>query len=117
MKIFKMLCGFVRNTKQESVNHNPVPTGEIRTDGFYQGWVGVDLDGTLAKSDRVVTLARIGEPIPKMAELVRSIIKSGVRVKIFTARAGDVEQVQLVKSWLRKIIFPILRSPMSRIMT
>jgi hypothetical protein len=52
------------------------------------GWVGVDLDGTLAEyhgydpRDPLM----IGRPIPRMVKLVKRLLKKGVTVKIFTAR-------------------------------
>lgn len=52
-----------------------------------QGWIGVDLDGTLARYapgdyDPLV----VGEPIPLMVERVKKLLARGQRVKIFTAR-------------------------------
>ena len=51
------------------------------------GWIGVDLDGTLAEylgwGD-----GKIGKPIPKMIERVKLWIAFGKTVKIFTARVG-----------------------------
>ena len=68
------------------------------------GWVGVDLDGTLAVYHGWDTAEhRIGEPIPKMVERVRGWLRDGKTVKIFTARVGkgnDVaKQTAMVKSW------------------
>ena len=50
------------------------------------GWIGVDLDGTLAKYG--IWDGSIGEPIPLMVERVKIWIALGVEVKIFTARVG-----------------------------
>lgn len=102
MKIIKALKEFMQKAKQESHRHYSVPAAETRDEESYssRGWIGVDLDGTLARSDSNISLARVGEPVPKMLELVKSMVKNGVRVKIFTARAGDSEQIQLVKAWL-----------------
>jgi hypothetical protein len=96
----------MKKAKQESARHYSVPAAQTTDKAVSQGWIGVDLDGTLANSDGHMTLAKIGEPVQKMAELVHSMVKSGVRVKIFTARAGDSEQVQLVKAWLLENGFP-----------
>lgn len=53
-----------------------------------QGWIGVDLDGTLAYYDDWKGIEHIGEPIPEMVERVRKWIEEGKTVKIFTARVG-----------------------------
>lgn len=50
------------------------------------GWIGVDLDGTLAFYDEWRGVDHIGEPIPAMVARVKSWIEQGVKVKIFTAR-------------------------------
>lgn len=51
------------------------------------GWIGVDLDGTLAKYDGWKN-GEIGEPVPAMVERVRAWLADGQEVRIFTARAG-----------------------------
>lgn len=50
-------------------------------------WIGVDLDGTLAKYDP--RDAGIGEPIPEMVELVKEYLKIDCEVRIVTARAFE----------------------------
>lgn len=55
-------------------------------------WVGVDLDGTLAlhpDSDEWTweSPLDIGRPIAPMVDHVRSLLATGVEVRIFTARA------------------------------
>ena len=50
------------------------------------GWIGVDLDGTLAEYHGWVNEEHIGEPVPAMAERVRQWLAEGVDVRIFTAR-------------------------------
>ncbi len=54
------------------------------------GWIGVDLDGTLARHDGYVSANHIGEPIQPMVERVKAWIEEGTTVKIFTARACDL---------------------------
>lgn len=49
------------------------------------GWIGVDLDGTLAHYEGWNDGA-IGEPIVPMVERVKGWLATGQRVKIFTAR-------------------------------
>lgn len=50
------------------------------------GWIGVDLDGTLAEYHGFKGPSIIGEPIPAMVEKVKRMIAEGVDVRIFTAR-------------------------------
>ena len=52
----------------------------------FRGWIGVDLDGTLAHYTKWVGQLEIGEPIPEMADRVRRWIAHGFDVRIFTAR-------------------------------
>jgi hypothetical protein len=51
-----------------------------------KGWIGVDLDGTLAHYDRWVSPEHIGPPIPAMCKRVRKWLSEGREVRIFTAR-------------------------------
>ncbi|MFT3671290.1 hypothetical protein [Aestuariivirga sp.] len=55
------------------------------------GWIGVDLDGTLAHYDTWRGIEHIGEPIPKMMARVRQWVAEGKRVKIMTARVAGAE--------------------------
>lgn len=50
------------------------------------GWIGVDLDGTLAEYHGWVSPTHIGAPIPKMINRIRYWLAAGKVVKIFTAR-------------------------------
>lgn len=52
-----------------------------------QGWIGVDLDGTLAEYDGWQGVEHIGKPIPKMLERVKQWLNERRDVRIFTARA------------------------------
>lgn len=52
-----------------------------------QGWIGVDLDGTLAYYDKWVKWNVIGDPIPLMQARVRRWLEAGHDVRIMTARA------------------------------
>lgn len=56
------------------------------------GWIGVDLDGTLAKYDGWKGLDHIGDPIKPMCDRVRSWLSEGIEVRIFTARATHFDQ-------------------------
>lgn len=53
------------------------------------GWIGVDLDGTLAFYDEWRGIDHIGHPIPLMVKRVQGWIEEGHEVRIFTARVGD----------------------------
>ncbi len=50
------------------------------------GWIGVDLDGTLAEYHGWDGLTRIGDPIPLMLDRVKGWLEAGEDVRIFTAR-------------------------------
>ncbi len=51
-----------------------------------EGWIGVDLDGTLAYYDQWRGPEHIGEPVPAMLERVQRWLAEGKDVRIFTAR-------------------------------
>ncbi len=63
-------------------------------------WVGVDLDGTLAKWEAGSFDGSIGEPVPAMLNRVRAWLAVGLTVKIFTARAADPTLIPGVRQWL-----------------
>ena len=50
------------------------------------GWIGFDLDGTLAVYTEWEGPDRIGNPIPTTIALVKRLLKTGIKLKIFTAR-------------------------------
>ena len=52
------------------------------------GWIGVDLDGTLAYYDQWHGPLHIGEPVSPMLERVRRWLDEGKDVRIFTARVN-----------------------------
>jgi hypothetical protein len=75
------------------------------------GYIGVDLDGTLAHYDKWVSVYFIGPPIIPMVNRVKEWLRKGKRVKIFTARVsrkyhedpnmrteGEVAE-QVIKNW------------------
>lgn len=57
-----------------------------------EGYIAVDLDGTLAHYDNWVEIDIIGEPIKPMVERVITWLAEGQKVKIFTARANPLDQ-------------------------
>lgn len=71
-------------------------------------WVGVDLDGTLARDAGWKGAEHIGAVIPRMAARVRRWHNDGRRVKIFTARADDERKVNAIKKWLKDNRLPDL---------
>lgn len=55
------------------------------------GWIGVDLDGTLAQYGGWRGIDHIGAPIDAMVQRVKQWLADGVNVKIFTARVCERE--------------------------
>ena len=77
------------------------------------GWIGVDLDGTLAYYDGWKGIQHIGEPIPLMLTRVKTWLDNGKTVKIFTARvsAPEPEKTEVISSihkWCKKHGLPEL---------
>ena len=56
-----------------------------------KGWIGVDLDGTIAEYHGWVNTFHIGKPILPMVERVKRFIAEGIEVRIFTARVDGGE--------------------------
>jgi len=75
------------------------------------GWIGVDLDGTLAEYHEWIHETHIGKPIPLMLERVKLWLAKGIKVKIVTARIGHGEIAKnAIEDWCKKhigIIIPI----------
>ena len=57
-------------------------------EGRTLGWIGVDLDGTLAKSVKSKAAEDIGVPIHRMVKQVKKWLAQGQDVRIFTARVN-----------------------------
>lgn len=68
------------------------------------GWIGVDLDGTLAEWRHGSDISTIGAPIALMVERVKSWLEAGRTVKIFTARGTVPEQTTLIQDWCHEHI-------------
>jgi hypothetical protein len=66
------------------------------------GWIGVDLDGTLAEylgwGD-----GKIGKPVPKMMNRVREWLANGQTIKIFTARVGPNQSASSINGMFIEI--------------
>ena len=73
-----------------------------------KGWIGVDLDGTLAEYHGWKSNRDIGEPIPAMVDRVKEWSTQGKNIKIFTARVAedDPEEletvIQVIRLWCIK---------------
>lgn len=71
-----------------------------------KGWIGVDLDGTLASYS--TWSEDIGEPVAKMVQRVKGWLSNGTDVRIFTARGsiGSDRYEQLIKvyEWTKKYL-------------
>jgi len=72
------------------------------------GWIGVDLDGTLATYGGWKGPDDIGAPVPAMMKRVKRWIGEGREVRIFTARACIPEQIPPVIEWLKQQGLPEL---------
>jgi hypothetical protein len=73
------------------------------------GWIGVDLDGTLSLHEENLVIGKeIGGPVPVMVDRVRSWLRQGWEVRIVTARVSsnlpqgfrDIQK-ELIKTWTR----------------
>jgi hypothetical protein len=74
------------------------------------GWIGVDLDGTLAHYEGWKGAEHIGKPIPKMVDRVINWMLHGPEVRIMTARVspgkGDEDVCRtVIEQWLKKHIY------------
>lgn len=56
------------------------------------GWIGVDLDGTLAEYGGWQGPEHIGPPVQKMLDRVKYWLAEGVDVRIFTARVSPAAE-------------------------
>lgn len=78
----------------------------------HKGWIGVDLDATLAQYDGWVNETTIGEPIPFMVARVKQWLEEGKEVRIFTARVYGAKQdspvVTAIDDWCVKHIGQVL---------
>jgi hypothetical protein len=70
------------------------------------GWIGVDLDGTLAHYGGWISPDHIGEPIQPMVDRVKAWLSVGTEVRIFTARAwkASPEDIKTIEDWCEKHI-------------
>ena len=87
------------------------------------GWIGVDLDGTLAQYDEWRGIEHIGEPVPLMLARVKAWLAEGRDVRVFTARVSrllsppdspeyeeGVRAEQHIEDWCQKhfgVVLPV----------
>lgn len=76
------------------------------------GWIGCDLDGTLADSRNA---GEIGEPIPAMVERIKKHLEDGDEVRIVTARVAPpiehTKEMQVrseIGDWCRRHLGQVL---------
>ncbi len=79
------------------------------------GWIGVDLDGCLAKYEGWVNAGHVGEPVPKMLARVKCWLAEGIEVRIFTARVGPQKDVnetirarEAIEKWCQEHLHAVL---------
>jgi len=77
------------------------------------GWIGVDLDGTLAHYNGWKGIEHVGDPVPAMLSRVRAWLDGGRTVKIFTARVSVAgrerdEVVGHIHAWCERHGLPAL---------
>ena len=69
------------------------------------GWIGVDLDGTLAHYDGWIGSDHIGKPVPRMVARVREWLQDGIEVRIVTARVCNNDEQgcrPFIEAWCLK---------------
>lgn len=84
-----------------------------------KGWIGVDLDGTLAHYEGWQGAEHVGEPVGEMLFRVKKWLSEGKEVRIFTARVSsdgtsrrDLEAAQAriaISDWCEKHLGTRLR--------
>lgn len=77
-------------------------SSDLRAKG--QGWIGVDLDGTLAQYDSYRGDDHVGAPIDPLVKKVRVWIQEGRDVRLFTARKPHPAIRRWMKEHLGKIL-------------
>ena len=72
-----------------------------------EGWIGVDLDGTLANdSDKSKSFdpSYVGPPIDRMVKKVRKWLDEGKEVRLFTARTPH----PAIRRWMKEHLGQVL---------
>jgi hypothetical protein len=73
-----------------------------------RGWIGVDLDGTLAHYTDYDGADEIGDPIEPMIKRVKKWLKLGYEVRVLTARASNSLSVRAIEEWLEENLGELL---------
>lgn len=69
-----------------------------------EGWIGVDLDGTLAHYDYFRGEEHIGLPVEPMVRRVRKWLREGRDVRLFTARKPS----PIIRRWMQEHLGSVL---------
>lgn len=77
---------------------------ERRKRQLSQGWIGVDLDGTLAEYHGWPADGGVGAPVTAMRDRVIRWLAEGYDVRIFTARVSGVDERPAQVERQRRII-------------
>ena len=102
------LSKLVKKEIAQETDVSLVPIDLESNDEFKSGWIGVDLDGTLADYKVWKGLEYIGKPVPTMKKRVLNWIAMGYTIKIVTARASETSGIPPVVRWLKDNGFPPL---------
>jgi hypothetical protein len=79
-----------------------------------QGWIGVDLDGTIAEYTEWKGATVIGRPLGPMLMRVKLLLEAGYDVRIFTARISEPDPairrqvIDFIDAWCVKYIGEVL---------
>lgn len=103
--MFTSIKNYFKKAREEVLQEYSIQPSRDDTDAsgdnLPEVWTGVDLDGTLAFYTRTSSSLEIGEPVPCMLARVKKMLDHGIRVKIFTARAQDPDQLPIIRKWLK----------------
>jgi hypothetical protein len=69
------------------------------------GWIGVDLDGTLAHYDHYRGDEHVGPPVEEMTKRVRKWVDEGRDVRLFTARKPH----PAIRKWMKEHLGVVLK--------
>ena len=73
----------------------------VETEEDLNGWIGIDLDGTLANYEEGGSgNIPIGTIVPAMEAKVREYLAQGIKCKLFTARCGFPDEIPKIEQWL-----------------
>jgi len=71
-------------------------------------WIGVSLSGTLSQYDSLKGSSHLGLPVQIVAKHVSRWHSEGRQVRIFSPRARDAWQVEMIHDWQHEHGLPIL---------